>query len=199
MINLMPPAQKQSIAYARRNTTIVKWLASISLALVGIAIITGGSLFYLRQDSSSLKSNIEQIQTDLKDQDETKTLARAQEIGGNIKLAVDVLSNEVLFSELLKSIGSVMPPGAVLQTLSLTSNIASSGITLEVSTVDYETGSLVHANFNDPANGIFEKADIEDITCSTNTEEDSDYPCTVSLRALFAKDNPFLLIGSEAP
>lgn len=196
MINLMPTGQKQAILYARRNTTLVRWLIGISLALVGIAAVTGGSLFYLREDSATLKNSIDQSKASLIEQDEEATLARAEEISGNLKLTVDVLSNEVLFSKLLQQIGLVMPRGTVLQSLSLTSNIASSGISLEVGAVDYESGSRAHVNLNDSANGIFERADLEDITCSTNAE-DAPYFCLVSIRALFAKDNPFLLINKE--
>lgn len=194
MINLMPTGKKQAIQYARRNTTLVKWLVGISLALVGIAAVTGGSLFYLRQDSATLKESIELSKKNLEDQKETDTLARAEEISSNLKLTVDVLSNEVLFSKLLQQIGLVMPPGTVLQSLSLTSNLASSGITLEIGAVDYETGSRAHVNLNDSSNGIFEKADLEDITCA-NATEDAPYYCMVSIRALFTKDNPFLLIN----
>lgn len=192
MINLLPPARKESILYARRNASLVSWVLGVGIAGLGILAITGGSLFYLRQDSSTIRSSIEATQSDLAAQDEEAVLQRAEEMSGNLKLAVDVLSNEVLFSKLLQQIGLVMPRGTVLQSLSLTSDIASSGISLEISATDYQAGSQAHVNLNDPENGIFERADLENITCSN---EDSAYPCLVSIRALFVKDNPFLLIS----
>ncbi len=196
MINLLPTDKKQATAYARRNTATIKWLTGVGLALVGIVVVTGGSLFYLRQDSSVLKKSIEESKASLTAQNEEATLKRAQEMSGNLKLAVDVLSNEVLFSKLLQRIGLVMPSGTVLQSLSLTSDIASNGISLEIGASDYESGSRAHANLNDANNGIFEKADIEDITCSAEPEA-APYYCLVTVRALFAKDNPFMLISED--
>lgn len=197
MINLMPTPQKQAIYYARRNTVILNWLAGLGLALVGVVVIISGSLFYLRQDSSTLKTSIDNDKKHLSAQKEEETLARAEEMSGNLKLAVDVLSNEVLFSRLLQQLGLVLPRGTVLQSLSLSSNIASSGINLEISAVDYESGSRAHVNLNDPDNGIFERADLEGITCSEADSSDPAYPCQVSIRALFGADNPFLLIGGD--
>ncbi|HYH36468.1 MAG TPA: hypothetical protein VD706_03145 [Candidatus Saccharimonadales bacterium] len=46
----------------------------------------------------------------------------------------------------------------------------------------------------DPKNKIFSKADIVSITCS---DDNSDYPCTINIRALFAPNNPFLFINNK--
>lgn len=200
MINLLPPAQKQAIRYARYNSTLVRWISGLGIAAVGIGIITGGSMFYLKQDSSSLVSSIEQSKTELGDKKEQETLKRAADMSGNIKLAVDVLSSEVLFSKLLRQIGFALPTGTVLESLSLGSDIGSSGIDLEIGAVSYEAGSRAHANLNDAGNGIFEKADLITINCGTENEETpSPYPCKVSVRALFRQDNPFLFISTETP
>lgn len=193
MINLIPPAHRQAIYYGRLNTRLVSWAIGIAFAFLGLIIIIGGSLFYLKQDSSQIRSSINKSRESLAIQNEKETLDRVKEINDNLKLTVDVLSNEVLFSELLQHIGLVMPPGTVLEDLSLTNEVFGLGINLQASARDYETGTRVHVNLNDSSNGIFEKADLVSITCEDG-EQSSDYPCIVSVRALFMKDNPFLLI-----
>ena len=110
MINLLPPGKRQSIAYARYNAVIVRWLVGLGAALTGIALVTGGSLFYLREDSKALKNSIDTMQATLVEQKEDETLRRAQDMSGNIKLAVDVLSNGVLFSQLLEEPGTLRWP-----------------------------------------------------------------------------------------
>lgn len=195
MINLLPTSSKESIQYARHNSLLLRWIFSLLIAAAGILVITGGSLFYLRQDSSNIKYSIESTEAELKERGEEATLQQVDEMSGNLKLAVDVLSNEVLFSELLQQIGLVMPEGTVLQTLGLSSDIANTGISLEIIATSYQAGSQAHVNLNDPENGIFEHADLENITCSS---EDEAYPCTVSIRALFVENNPFLLISKDA-
>jgi Tfp pilus assembly protein PilN len=196
MINLLPTEQRKATLYARRNTILVRWLTGILAATAGIAVITGGSLFYLKQDSSALRNDIDKTKADLVAQNEKETLERVEQMSGNLKLAVNVLSNEVLFSKLLQSIGLIMPPGTVLKSLSLTNNIASQGIDLEIGAISYETGTRAHVNLNDAENGIFDKADLQSVTCN-EADTETIYVCTVSIRALFKSDNPFLLIGKD--
>lgn len=194
MINLIPSDHRQAIFYARLNTRLVRWSIGIAIALLGLAIIIAGSLFYLQQDSSRIQSYINESKQSLAAQNEKETLERVKEINDNLKLTVDVLSNEVLFSELLQQIGLIMPPGTVLEDLSLTNEVFGLGITLQVGARDYETGTRTHVNLNDSSNGIFEKADLVGITCDGDGRSAS-YPCIVEVRALFQKSNPFLLIN----
>lgn len=194
MINLIPPAHRQAIFYGRLNTRLVSWAIGIALALLGLVIIIAASLFYLKQDSSQIRTSIDESKSSLATQNEKETLDRVKEINDNLKLTIDVLSNEVLFSELLQQIGLVMPPGTVLEDLSLTNEVFGLGITLQVGARDYETGTRVHVNLNDSSNGIFEKADLVGISCDSG-DRSAAYPCIVEMRALFLKDNPFLLIN----
>ena len=197
MINLLPPDHKEAIIYARRNSKLMGWIFGISLAAFGILVVAGGGLFYLKQDTSSYRKSIEETKTELAAQKEAETLARVSEISGNLKLAVDVLSHEVLFSKLLEQIGEVMPSGTILQDLSITSNL-SGGINLQVGAASYQAGTQAHVNLNDKANNIFEKADLISLSCSTDDSADPRYPCTAVIRALFLKDNnPFLLLNQS--
>lgn len=200
MINLMPPAHKEAILYARRNSILMSWILGIGIAAAGILLVAGGGLFYLKQDTSSYRKSIEETKAELAAQDEAETLARVGEISGNLKLAVDVLSHEVLFSKLLQQIGEVMPQGTILQDLSITSNL-SGGLNLLIGATTYQAATQAQVNLADKSNNIFEEADIVSLTCVAEDAPDPRYPCTASIRALFLKDNnPFLLLnqGQEA-
>ncbi len=195
MINLMPPAKKSEIIYARRNSFLIRWLMGICLAALGIALITGAGLFYLKQDSKSHQDSIRDTRALLAEQKEAETIKRAEEMSGTLQLAVDVLSKEILFSKLLQKIAQVIPPGTVLKSLSLDSELQG-GLDLEVSASSYATGVRAQVNLADPNNGIFERADLGDVTCLTNPEEPTDYPCTATMRALFDQDhNAFLKLN----
>lgn len=196
MINLMPPDQKEALAYARRNSQLVRVMIVIFFVLVGALVITGGSLFYLRQNNASIQRSITDSKADLTAQNETEVLQQAKNMSDNLKLALDVLSNEVLFSQLLNKIGEIMPSGTVLENLSLTNEVFGVGIDLQIGARNYETGSRAYVNLNDKQNNLFEKADLLDINCNDESREGG-YPCLVNIRALFAKDNPFLLVGDE--
>lgn len=194
MINLLPPSKKSEVMYARRNSFLIRWVMGICLAGLGIALITGAGLFYLKQDSKSYQQSTRATRELLAQQKESETIKRAEEMSGTLQLAVDVLSKEILFSKLLQKIAQVIPPGTVLKSLSLNSELQG-GLDLEVSASSYETGVRAQVNLADPNNGIFERADLGDVTCVA-ADEPTDYPCTATMRALFDQDhNAFLKLN----
>lgn len=201
MINLLPPDIKENIAYARRNLTLAKWISAFTLGLVGIGAVVIAGNIYISQSEKTYASDVQHKKNQLVEQRLEETQKRTEEISSSTKLVLQVLSRQVLFSELLRQIGAAMPSGASLQSLSL--GKLEGGLDLQAVAVDYHTASQVQVNLSDPANKIFEKADIISITCSTeNTKKEDRYPCQISIRALFAKNSPFLFTnvnsGNEA-
>lgn len=186
MINLMPPEQKKEIRYARRNEHLIKWVIGVLIALAIILSLVLGSIVFLRQNASSNTNHATKVNQDLKAQKQEETIARVNELSGNLKLTVDVLENEILFSKLLEQIGNVMPNNTILTSLTLTNEL-SGGLDLVVNSVDYESGVQAQLNLADPEKGLFQKADIGSVQC--NFAEPSDYPCSTSIRVLFAEDN----------
>lgn len=193
MINLLPPATKHEVNYARRNATLLKWVAAIWVSLIGaVAIILFGQI-YLAQTVKSHQSQIQEGQERLKIQKIDETQARVSEISGNLKLVVDVLKREILFSKVIRQVGAAIPSGAVLTELTIEK--VQGGIDLTFEAKDFQTGSQILVNLQDPNNMVFEKADIEDITCRTELLEGQVYPCQVNIRALFGDNSPYLFIN----
>ena len=111
---------------------------------------------------------------------------------GRLKLVVNVLSREILFSKLLTQTGAVTPSNTSLTDLSI--NQVAGAIDIKAKATDITAATQLQVNLQDPANKIFTKADIQNITCKPDAT-DPKYPCNVTLKALFAKDNPFLFIN----
>jgi Tfp pilus assembly protein PilN len=197
MINLLPPDYRQSLTYARRNTALLRLAMGLGVGAIGIAIVIFTGQMYLQQSIRDHQTSIDDTKARLTAQDQTATLKRVQGISSSINLALTVLSREVLFSKLLKQIGTVMPPGTVLQDLSVDGALTG-GINLEAGATSYEAASQVQVNLADPANKIFQKADILDTACDTpDPEKPNPYPCHIKVRALFSTDNPFLFLSEE--
>jgi len=95
-----------------------------------------------------------------------------------------VLSQEIQFSGLIQSIGSYMPAGAVLGTLSLSDKVTGS-IDLSANTKDYASAAQVAVNLSDPKDDLFSKVDIINISCNSAAEKT--YKCSATFRALFSK------------
>lgn len=201
MINLLPPEQKDSIHYARRNTRLRHWMIAIGLSWVAAVVIIGFGQLYLTQAIRTNQKQLAQTQEQLKVQKLEDTQKRVQEITSSLKLVVQVLSKEVLFSKLLRQVGAAMPPNTVLTNLSI--NKVQGGIDLQASAVDYNAATQVQLNLKDPANKIFSNADIISISCDSATKNQATqtisdkYPCNITIRAQFTQNNPYLFINTS--
>lgn len=204
MINLLPPDKKSSIAYARRNTALIGWLVTTLLSLAGVVAIVLFGLIYLNRSIDAHNQQLTQSREQLKVQKLEETQKQVEGISSDLKLVVQVLNKEILFSKLLQQIGAAMPPNTILTNLSISK--VQGGIDLQAGATDYNAATQVQVNLSDSNNKIFEKADIVSIQCtkpnstSTTTTEpttNSKYPCTVTIRAKFAANNSFTLTAEK--
>jgi archaellum component FlaF (FlaF/FlaG flagellin family) len=189
MINLLPPSIKDDYGYSRRNVHLLHWVFIFAFAVVGFV--------YMQQLSNNYQQQIEAKQMSLRSQHLAETKKTAKEMSDNLKLAVQVLGQEVLFSDLLKQLAAVTPANAKLT--SLTISQTTGALDIIAKTTNSSAASQLQVNYTDPANKIFSKADIVNINCSSgsSTGADTKYPCNVTIRVLFADDNPFLFVNAE--
>lgn len=199
MINLLPPEVKAQYRYASYNTRLRGWLIAVCLVLVGMAAISGAGLLYLRQISHSYDQQIADSTASLKRQKIDQTRTEVNSISSSLKLSVQVLSKEVLFSQLLKQLATLTPANTSLSSLNISQD--QTALDIVANTTDYNAATQLQVNLADPNNKIFSKADIITISCggndTTTGSTPSKYPCSVTIRALLAKDNPFLFINSK--
>lgn len=193
MINLLPPELKESYHYAARNVQLVRWTVVCAFTFVGLALISTAGLIYVQQTSRSYSDQITAAQKSLDDQKLTATQAEVRDISSSLKLAVKVLSQEVLFSKLLTQLATITPSNAVLTDLDLSQSQTSVNIT--ALTTDYGAAAQLQVNMADPANKLFSKADLVSVNCNGSTSNGK-YPCTATIRALFTKNNPYLFINN---
>jgi Tfp pilus assembly protein PilN len=191
MINLLPPATKQTYLYARHNHALRHWVSAFSFALLGALLLVGAGAFYLHYTTQNYTEQVAQTEEKLKKQDVAGVQKQVTEISNNLQLVVQVLSKQVLFSQVLKQLGTVTPSNVILTNLAISQTQGAIDITAQ--TANYNAATQLQVNLSDPNNKIFAKADIVSINCPTNSTG-GEYPCTATLRALFAKDNPFLFI-----
>lgn len=202
LINLLPPDTKRGVIYARRNRRLLHWAMALLLTIVGIVIITLAGLWHLKNSVSSLETRVNQTREQLKVQKLEETQGRVETISSNLKLVLQVLSRQILFSKLIKQIGASLPANTALTSLQI--GKVQGGIDLSAVAVDYQSATQIQVNLQDPANKIFDKADILNITCVTPIANPTQaqaaanrYPCQVQVRALFASNSPYLFINPQ--
>lgn len=194
MINLLPHEIKEDISYARRNTKLFHWLIAATFALLGVVVIVTAGLLFMQHSISQTNKQIAVTQESLKIKKVDETQKKLEEISSNTKLVVDVLSKEVLFSKLLRQIGSTLPSNTALKSLQI--DKLQGGVQLNAGARDFNAATQLQVNLQDPKNGVFEKADINSITCGAASTESADgLSCDVNLRALFSKDKSFTYLS----
>lgn len=203
MINLLPPAVKEDYRYARRNRRLLHWVFGALAGLIGLAALTSFGFLYMNHSISTYTTTIASDNASLAQQNVTTVENQVQDISNNLKLVVQVLSHEIVFTDLLKQLATVTPPNVILTGLSISQT--ENAIDITAQSTNYSAGTQLQANLADPTNQIFSSADLVSITCTTKNSgsgsapnTSSAYPCNVSIRALFAKNNPFLFINSKA-
>lgn len=192
MINLLPPDVKTNYHYGRLNRVLRRWIIAISAALLGAVLLTLSGAVFLQASINHYTRQSTATSAELKAQHVDTVQKEVTTISNNLKLTVQVLSKEILFSQLLKKLGSVTPSNAVLTNLAISQTQGAIDIT--ALTANYDAATQMQVNLADPQNQIFSKADIVSITCASNSNN-AKYPCTATYRALFATDNPFLFIN----
>lgn len=194
MINLMPPGLKEDYDYARRNSALLRIVLGFCVGIGGIVVVAAAGFLYLQQAANAYGDQATQIQDNLRRQNQRKIEADATEVSDRLKLAVQVLSQEVLFSQLLKQLAVVTPKNVNLS--SVTISEFGGGIDISADALDYNAATQLQVNLADPKNKIFAKADLVSIAC--DGEGTKTLPCKASVRALFTVDNPFLFINGKA-
>lgn len=196
MINLLPSKVRQDMLYARRNSYLLKWLFALIGTLVLTVFIILAGLVYLQTTTKSTQKTADTNNHNLQSQKLEETQKQVDEVSNNLKLATQVLSREILFSKLLSQLGSTLPANTALQELQI--DKLQGGISLVALAKDINSSTQIQVNLQDPANKIFDKVDIETINCDSSPTSGKLYPCSVQLRALFAKNNPYLYITPTA-
>lgn len=194
MINLLPNDFKEGVTYARRNTILLRWVLTFTIALLGVGLLLVGGRMFMNSSIAAETRAVETARENLKSQKLEETQKRLEDISGTVKLVVQVLSREVLFSKFLRQFGAVLPANTVLTQLQI--DKLQGAMTVRAVATDIQAATQLQLNLQDPNNKIFEKADIESINCAPTP--DSKFPCTVQIRALFSKNNPFLFLNSGA-
>jgi hypothetical protein len=201
MINLMPTDSKTAILYARRNLRLVHWTIGSFMIIIamGATVIFGG--FYIDNSKKNLESSIEQTNGTIKSQKLDQVQAQAENISAGVKMIVQVLSKEVKFSKLLQQLGTLMPSGATLGAVQLSSKV-NGALDLTANAVDYQSATQVQVNLQDPKNNLFDKVDTISVSCSDSAQSsggttiNSRYKCQILIRALFKQNAAVTFLAS---
>jgi HAMP domain-containing protein len=199
MINLMPDYLRQEVGYARRNYVLLKWLMAIGVAIIAVGLMTMFGQYYINRNTKSLQATAEITQTRINSQNLQETQADIQGLSNNFITITQLLKRQLLFSKMFVKIGGIIPQGAILRGITL-STTTSAAIDLNVIAANREAATLAFVNISDPTNGLFDKADLLSVSCSTVTAEtealSARYPCSAMIKVVIKTDSSFYFLNS---
>lgn len=195
MINLLPPEVKQSYSYGNRNVSLVRWVIVTTLCFFVIGLIGSFGWLSMHRSIETSNSRISSIENNLETAKLDETNKKIVDISSSFKLVEKVLSQQILFSQLLRQMATALPDGTYLSGLNIAAISSGSALDVSVDAVSYEAATQVQLNLSDPKNQIFAKADIQNIACDASNAANPKYPCKITLRAEFADNNRFLFIN----
>ena len=191
MINLLPSDVKHDIGYARKNKVLWTWIITLWLFLTAVIAIIAFGTFFISQRASNLNRLVDISEQRVKDQNLTDYQKKAEVFSSDLNTAVKLLENQLLFSKIIRTIGSVLPPGVTLGTLDY--SVEDEILTLNVEARDQRAITTAFENISNGqqiSNNLFTKADLIKVDCNSDEQK-----CTGSIVVLLNKNSEFYLLN----
>jgi hypothetical protein len=191
MINLLPSDIKKDIGFARKNKVLWTWIIILWLFLAAVVAIIGFGTFFISQRADNLNRLVDISEQRVKDQNLIEYQKKAEVFSNDLNTAVKLLENQLLFSKIIRTIGSVLPPGVTLGTLDY--SVEDEILTLNVQASDQRSISTAFENISNGqeiTKNLFTNADLLKVDC--NSEEQK---CTGVIVVLLNKNSDFYLLN----
>lgn len=189
MINLMPQEITRDRKYGRKNILLFRWLMQTAIAFVLLCLSVFIGLGVLHRSQDSVYKNKQSLLSKISEEKLDDTQKSYKEFSDNLNTVTQILSKQILYSLLLQKIGSVIPPGTTLNSISIAST--DNALDLNFNINNSSLAPIIQINLQDERNKLFEKADIIQVTCQQTDEK-----CTAQLKAQYKKDAVFLFINT---
>lgn len=181
MINLLPDDTKKQIKAARSNVSLVRYIVIITMALVFLALACTAVYFSLINSKDAADTASINIKTENSARISVENQARS--LRTNLANAKVVLDREIRYSEIITDIASALPPGVILDSLTLDNTTLGTPITLQARATN--TDAALHLRDNFEASTRFSGFNLQSL--STSPGGSSDYPVSISINIVISK------------
>lgn len=216
MINLIPDNLRINNRYALRSSQLLRYTSVAALTMFCIVVVTGISILGMQHTQNNLQKQIDNQNRNLSAYKALQT--QAEQLSSELTTVNSLLSQQVAFSTLLPQIAKIMPPGAVLTdlnvstsdllpasaagsaakgTTSASSSVIQKPFVIQAAVLNRDVASTLLANIKATTN-LFTDADIVSVNQSTVGTNDANskpsvaarYPYQVTINAYLKKINP---------
>ena len=181
MINLLPPETKRELRAARSNTLLVRYNFFLLGALVFMMVVIGIVYVYLTNTKANAELTINENKAKVAGYATVE--AQAKEFRTNLQTAKQILDQEINYTKVVLEFAALMPPGTILETLTLDSATFGTPTTLNAKAKDYASALALKDSFQ--KSELFTNVHFQSIA---GGGADAGYPISVSLNVTIKKD-----------
>jgi uncharacterized membrane protein len=179
MINLLPPTEKRELRAARSNTLLIRYNFFLIGAVLFILGAVGVVYVYLNSTKASAQQVIEE--NTVKVAGYADIQQQANEFRDNLRVAKQIIDQEVSYSDVALEIAALMPSGTILETLTLDSTTFGSETTLNAKAKNYGDALALKNSFE--SSDLFSNVHFASISGGEGT-----YPVNVNLNVTISKE-----------
>ena len=189
MINLLSPAAKKEFAAGRVNALLIRYLWIIAALFILMTAI--GGLTYLMLDN--IKTNaVQQIAENEQHVTQYQSVqVRADEFKSNLAIAKTIMDRQTYYSDAILRISKYLPPGTVINTISLDGSSYGTPMTLQVYAVDETAAIALKTSFQNSQ--VFSDVQFQSLSLGGSGGNTS-YGVNVTLKVTISKEG----IGNES-
>ncbi len=118
MINLIPPAIKEEMKFARWNTSLIRYIAVVALVAILLGASFAGTFIYLKRKVSSIDQSL--VEKQLKIDSYESVVKAASELNERVAAIKIIQKNQPKFSLLLEDIAKFSLKGTSITSIALT-------------------------------------------------------------------------------
>ena len=184
MINLLPYEHKAEIRAARTNVLLLRYIAILFCAALVLGGLVAGSYVVINGTRDSAEVKVAENQARVSEFQDTKT--QSDSFRTDLSTAKKILDSSVSFSKLVYKIAEIVPPGVVLDDLTLDPATFGSSVNLTASAKSFDDATKLRDAFI-KNNQIFSNVQLQTIRSPESATAGEAYPVKVSLSVVINK------------
>lgn len=175
MINLLPDSTKREIRAARTNVVLRRYVTVLAAAMIFLATVGYGVYVVLMDTQTSAENTLKDNQAKASSYLTSKN--QVASFQASLATAKATLDKEVRYSKVITGIAALMPTGAVLDSLNLSTTSFGTPTTLTVYAKTTTAALAVKDNFQ--SSPLF--SNVAFVSLSSASQQSKDYPITATL------------------
>lgn len=182
MINVLPPADKRELTASRTNTLLIRYIFLMVAFTVLVALEMLGIYFILENSKQAYQKTIEENAREVASQADVER--KATEFKTNLSTAKTILDKQVHYTAIIKDVSDLIPPGVVMDTLTVDPATFGTPTTIDIQTKTYSDAIAFKSKLDKSKK--FTNVSFKNITLKAGATETYKYNATLNLT--FSKD-----------